>query len=106
MWMLWCAYTTNLLFLQKVNIQVTERQHLTQKQNVSSSLSRICAEFVKFVFAKFFNVHTSMFCLVFYMIDFLNCTYLGGQGHRKKAAENASQNVFFLVFNVIFTYTL
>ena len=84
---LFCAYMTSLLFIQKV--KVTERKHLTQKQNVSSSL-RVFAQIFFHVFTTFFNFHIRLFCFAFYMTNFLNCTQSGGQGHRKKVAQNAS----------------
>ena len=112
-----CAYMTNLLFIQKV--KVTDRIHLTKKQNVSSSL-RVLAQNLLNLFTMFFNVDMRIFCFsffFFYMTNFLNCIQSGGQSgyslntntfllhnaskvkvkviaifydHRKKVAQNAS----------------
>ena len=87
-----CAYMTNLLFIHKV--KVTERKHLTQKQNVSSSL-RVFVQNLLNLFTMFFNVDMRMFCFSLYMTYFHNCIQSGGQGHRKKVAQNAYYNVLF-----------
>ena len=99
------ANMTNLLFTHKVmvNVKVTKRQNLAQKHNFSS-FKGICAEFVKLMFTMFFNVHKRIFCLVFYMTNFLNCIQSGGR--TSKAAQNASKHFFSLVFKVIFSHTL
>ena len=57
-----CAYMTNLLFTQKV--EVTERKHLTQKQNVRSYL-RVFVQNLLNLFTMFFNVHMRIFCFRF-----------------------------------------
>ena len=80
-----CAYMTKLLIKK---VKVTESKHLTQKHYVSSSL-RVFVQNL-FLFTMFFNVHMRMFCLSFYMTNFLNCVQSGGQGHRKKVGQNAS----------------
>ena len=79
-----CPYMTNLLFIQKD--KVTERKHLTQKQNFSSSFVQNLLN----LFTMLFNVHMRMFCFSFYMTNFLNCIQSQGHGHRKKVAQNAS----------------
>ena len=82
-----CAYMTNLLFIQK--FKVTERKHLTQKQNVSSSL-RVFVQNLLTLFTVFFNVLMRIFGFSFYMANFLNCIQSGRQGYRKKVTLNAS----------------
>ena len=81
-----CAYMINL-FIQKV--KVTKRKHLTQKHYVSSSF-KVFVQNLLNLFALFVDVHMRMFCVSFYMTNFLNCVQSGGQGHRKKVSQNAS----------------
>ena len=48
-----------------------------------------------------------IFCLVFYMTNFLNCICIqsGGQGHRKKQSCSICFKTYFLLFKVMLTHT-
>ena len=99
-----CAYMTNLLFIQKV--KVTERKHLTPKQNVSSSL-RVFVQNLLNLFTMFFNVHMRIFVLVFYMTNFLFKLHI--YKVEDKVTESCSKcfsKRIFLIFKIIFTHTL
>ena len=79
---------TYLLFTNKakVNVKVTKRQNQAQMPNLAH-FKGICAEFVKLMFTMSFYVHMRIFCLVFYMTNFLNCIQSGGR--TGTAAQNA-----------------
>ena len=62
------------------------------KSIILAHFKGICAEFVKLMFTMFFNIHMRIFCLVFYMTNFLNCIHSGGR--KSKAAQNASKRNF------------
>ena len=90
-----CATMTNLLFIHKdkVNVKVTKRQNLAKKTTtILAHFKGIRVEFVKRMFTMFFNIHMRIFCLVFYMTNFLNCIQSGGR--KSKAAQNASKHIF------------
>ena len=77
------------------------------KSKILAHFKGICAEFVKFIFTMLFNVHMRLFCLVFYMKNFLNCIQSGGQGHRKKkSCSKCFKTYFILVSKVILAHTL
>ena len=62
------------------------------KHLILAHFKGICVEFVKLMFTMFFNIHMRIFCLVFYMTNFLNCIQSGGR--KSKAAQNASKHIF------------
>ena len=98
-----CAYMTNLLFTNKVkvNIKVTKRQNLAQSI-ILAHFKGIFAEVVKLMFTMFLGVHMRIFYVVFYMIDFLNCIQSGGR--TSKAALNASKHIFPRIQGYIYTF--
>ena len=50
----------------------------------------------------FFNVHMGIFCLVFYMTNFLNCIQSGDRTSR--AAQNASKHIFPRIQDYIYQH--
>ena len=62
------------------------------KSIILAHVKGIRAEFVKLMFTIFFNVHIRIFCLVFYMTNFLNCIQRGGRTSR--ATQKASKHIF------------
>ena len=62
------------------------------KKLILAHFKGICVEFVKLMFTMFFNIHMRIFCLVFYMTNFLNCIQSGER--KSKTAQNASKHIF------------
>ena len=82
-----CASMTNL----PRSVSRSQKDKTCPKSTILANFKGICVEFVKLMITMFFYVNMRIFCLVFYMTNFLYC--IQSEGRTSKAAKMLQNKV-------------